>query len=72
MRGWDVDGGAVRVAVFSLYVALLEEVTPPDIQRLMARGRALPPLHGKTLHRGDFFAVAPDDARADVVVGNPP
>ena len=72
VRGWDVDGGAVRVAVFSLYVALLEEVRPPDIRKLMARGRVLPPLHGKTLHRGDFFAVAPDDAQADVVVGNPP
>ena len=72
VRGWDVDGGAVRVAVFSLYVALLEEVTPPDIRKLMARGKVLPALHGKTLHRGDFFAVAPDDAQADVVVGNPP
>ena len=72
VRGWDVDGGAVRVAVFSLYVALLEEVRPPDIRKLMARGRVLPPLHGKTLNRGDFFAVAPDDAQADVVVGNPP
>ena len=72
MRGWDVDGGAVRVAVFSLYVALLEEVRPPDIRKLMARGRVLPPLHGETLHRGDFFAVAPDDAQVDVVIGNPP
>ena len=72
VRGWDVDDGAVRVAVFSLYVALLEEVRPPDIRKLMARGRVLPPLHGKTLHRGDFFVVAPDVARADVVVGNPP
>ncbi len=72
VRGWDVDGGAVRVAIFSLYVALLEEVTPPDIRTLMARGRVLPSLHGTTLHRGDFFAVAPDDAQADVVVGNPP
>ena len=72
VRGWDVDGGAVRVAVFSLYVALLEEVTPPDIRKLMARGRVLPALHGKTLRHGDFFAVAPDDAQTDVVVGNPP
>ena len=72
VRGWDVDGGAVRVAVFSLYVALLEEVTPPDIRKLMARGKVLPALHGKTLHRGDFFEVAPDDAQTDVVVGNPP
>ncbi len=72
VRGWDVDGGAVRVAVFSLYVALLEEVTPPAIRKLMAHGKVLPALHGKTLHRGDFFAVAPDAAQADVVVGNPP
>ena len=72
VRGWDVDGGAVRIAVFSLYVALLEEVTPPDIRRLMAHGRVLPALHGKTLCHGDFFAVAPDDAQIDVVVGNPP
>ena len=72
VRGWDVDGGAVRVAVFSLYVALLEEVTPPDIRKLMESGKVLPALHGETLHRGDFFAVAPDDVQADVVVGNPP
>ena len=72
LRGWDLDGGAVRVAVFSLYVALLEEVTPPDIRMLMEHGRILPPLHGKTLHGGDFFAVAPDAAQADVIVGNPP
>ena len=72
LRGWDLDGGAVRVAVFSLYVALLEEVTPPDIRMLMERDGVLPALHGKTLHCGDFFAVAPDAAQADVVVGNPP
>ena len=70
--GRDLDGGAVRVAVFSLYVALLEEVTPPDIRELMARGRVLPPLHGKTLRHEDFFAVDPDHAQADVIVGNPP
>ncbi len=72
LRGWDLDGGAVRVAVFSLYVALLEEVTPPDIQRLMKRGRVLPELHGKTLRCTDFFSVAPDAAAVDAVVGNPP
>ena len=72
LQGRDVDPGAVRVAVFSLYVALLEEVTPPDIRTLMERGRVLPVLHGETLRDGDFFAVAPDDALADAVVGNPP
>ncbi len=72
LQGRDVDGGAVRVAVFSLYVALLEEVTPPDVRALMKRGRMLPALHGKTLRPEDFFAVEADDASADVIVGNPP
>ncbi len=72
LRGWDLDGGAVRVAVFSLYVALLEEVTPPDIRRLMKRGRMLPELHEETIRHGDFFSVLPEEAPADVVCGNPP
>ncbi|MCY3842578.1 MAG: N-6 DNA methylase [Acidobacteria bacterium] len=72
LQGRDEDGGAVRVAVFSLYVALLDEVTPPGIRKLMKGGRVLPPLHGETLCREDFFAVEPDDAQADVVLGNPP
>ena len=72
LQGRDLDGGAVRVAVFSLYVALLEEVTPRDIRTLMQRGRVLPVLHGKTLRHENFFAVAPDAAPVDVVVGNPP
>ncbi len=72
LHGRDLDGGAVRVAVFSLYVALLEEVTPPAIRKLMERGRVLPPLFGKTLRHEDFFAVEPAAAQVDVVVGNPP
>ena len=72
LQGRDVDGGAVRVAVFSLYVALLEEVTPPDVRALMKRGRMLPALHGKTLRHEDFFAAEADAASADVIVGNPP
>ena len=72
LQGRDLDGGAIRVAVFSLYVALLEEVTPPDIQTLMKRGEVLPALHGKTLRNEDFFSGAADDPPVDVVVGNPP
>ena len=72
LQGRDLDGGAVRMAVFSLYVALLEKVTPPDIRMLMERGRILPRLYGRTLREEDFFAVDPDDAPADAVVGNPP
>ena len=70
LKGRDLDGVAVRVAVFSLYVALLEEVTPPDIRKLMQRGEVLPALHGKTLRNADFFADAADDPPVDVVVGN--
>ena len=72
LQGRDRDGGAVRVAVFSLYVALLEEVTRPDIRKLMKLGKVLPPLCGETLRHEDFFAIAPDDVPVDVVVGNPP
>ena len=72
LQGWDLDGGAVRVAVFSLYVALLEEVNPPDIRKLTKHGKVLPLLYGNTLRQEDFFAVEPDDVSAHVVVGNPP
>ena len=72
LQGRDLDGGAVRMAVFSLYVALLEEVTPPGIRALMDRGKILPRLYGSTLRAEDFFAADPDDTPADAVVGNPP
>ena len=72
INGWDLNGGAVRVAVFSLYVALLEEVSPPDIRRLIKRGKILPEVWGKTLVRRDFFEVTEAPNTFDVVVGNPP
>ena len=72
MHGWDVNGSAVRVAVFSLYVALLEEVSPRDIRALISRGKILPELWDKTLACRDFFSVTPDENRFDVIIGNPP
>ena len=72
LHGWDIDGSAVRVAVFSLYIALLEEVSPPDLRRLMKRGRILPALWGKNLRHRDFFEKHAHDVQADVVIGNPP
>lgn len=73
IHGWDQNGGAVRVAVFSLYVALLEEVEPPDLRALIKNKRVLPELWGDTLVHRDFF----DDSDLmtsafDVIVGNPP
>lgn len=72
IHGWDLNGGAVRVAVFSLYVALLEEVSPRDIRKLITRGKILPELWGKTLVCCDFFEVATGTEKYDVIIGNPP
>ena len=72
LHGWDIDGRAVRVSVFSLYIALLEEVTPPDIRRLIRHGRLLPTLWGENLRHRDFFEIHTDEMRADVIIGNPP
>ena len=72
VQGRDLNGGAARVAVFSLYIALLEEVTPPDIRKLVAKGRLLPTLWNNTIVRRDFFEESEDELKADVIIGNPP
>lgn len=71
-HGWDINGGAVRVAVFSLYVALLEEVSPRDLQELIKEGRILPELWGRTLVARDFFASETETPTFDLIIGNPP
>lgn len=72
VHGWDLNGGAVRVAVFSLYVALLEEVSPPDIRRLIRRRKILPALWNNTLTCQNFFDVPDDMIKFQVIIGNPP
>ena len=72
VHGWDVNGSAVRVAVFSLYVALLEEVSPPDIRRLIRHGKILPELWNKNLACRDFFDASIEEESFDVIIGNPP
>lgn len=72
LHGWDLNGSAVRVAVFSLYIALLEQVSPPDIRLLIKSGKVLPELWGRTLKCQDFFTVDPNVSLVDVVIGNPP
>jgi hypothetical protein len=72
VHGWDINAGAVRVAVFSLYVALLEEVSPPDIRGLISRKKLLPELWNKTLVNRDFFDVPDDQNNFQVLIGNPP
>ena len=72
MHGWDKDGNAVRIAVFSLYVALLEEVSSPDILKLIKSGKILPEIWSKTLVCQDFFTTTTLENEFDVIIGNPP
>lgn len=72
IHGWDLNGSAVRVAVFSLYVALLEEVSPPELRSLRKQGKVLPELWSKNLVCRNFFDVPNGQQQFDVIVGNPP
>lgn len=82
IAGVDVNPTACKIAAFSLYLALLDQLSPPDIQELQRKGKMLPRLvrttddpttNATTLHCGDFFAEnAQVPADTAVVIGNPP
>ncbi|MFC1750511.1 class I SAM-dependent DNA methyltransferase [Pseudomonadota bacterium] len=72
INGFDIKKESIRVAAFSLYIALLENTRPAEILKLMAKGRLLPRLHGNTLLVNDFFNVPSDEHQFDLVIGNPP
>jgi hypothetical protein len=72
LHGGDINSSAVRVATFSLYIALLEQANPPDLPELIKAGKLLPLLYGDTLlPKSDFFAVM-DGPKYDAVIANPP
>jgi hypothetical protein len=71
--GVDIHGEAVRVASFSLYLAMCDEIEPKYYWTQVN----FPRLRDNNLHRGDFFALQderPDLCRRkfDIVVGNAP
>ena len=72
--GVDRNGEAVRVAAFSLYLALADQIDPRQYWKTMV----FPPLRGQNLIECDFFEqVAGIDSNQnanqyDVVVGNAP
>jgi hypothetical protein len=82
--GVDISLTACRITAFSLYLAYLDQLSPPDIQALQKKGRALPrlvvpqgdpsvePTEGN-IRQADFFA-ANESFPIDVslVIGNPP
>nr|WP_315228382.1 N-6 DNA methylase [uncultured Albidiferax sp.] len=72
LHGGDINSSAVRVAAFSLYIALLEQSSPSDLPKLIKAGKLLPHLYGRTLLPGaDFFSVK-NAPLFDVIIGNPP
>lgn len=72
LHGWDKQANAVRIGIFSLYIALLEEVEPSAIQALFDEGKILPPLFGRTMCNYDFFDENTPDKKFDLIIGNPP
>jgi len=82
--GVDISLTACRIAAFSLYLAYLDQLSPPDIQALQEKGRALPPLvvvHDVTsqqkaagnIRQADFFAAdEPFPSDVFLIIGNPP
>ena len=72
LHGGDINSSAVRVAAFSLYIALLEQSNPSDLPKLIKAGKLLPHLYGETLLPGSDFFTVEDAPQFDVIIGNPP
>lgn len=79
--GIDVNRTACRITAFSLYLAYLDQLSPPDIQALQRKGRALPPLiaqESEGLTEGNIFCEDFFDIQREqlgdfyLVIGNPP
>jgi hypothetical protein len=82
--GVDKNPTACRIAAFSLYLALLDQLSPRDIWRLQERGKRLPNLvaspndqlgrkTGTNIFPSDFFDenLHLPDGDFDIILGNP-
>ncbi|OJW23417.1 MAG: type I restriction endonuclease subunit M [Planctomycetales bacterium 71-10] len=79
LYGIDKSRTACLIAAFSLYLAFLDQLSPPDIRRVLKKVKVLPRLVASdenetaTIRCADFFD---DDAapaqQVDYVIGNPP
>jgi type I restriction-modification system DNA methylase subunit len=69
--GVDLNKDAIDVAIFSLYLAILDYKNPKTLKRFV-----LPYLKGNNLFVGDFFDVrgltSLQSVKFDFIVGNPP
>lgn len=81
LHGVDINRTACHITCFSLYLALLEQLTPMDVEDLHRYGETLPPLLAEhsskgnnTIHHGNLFDpdLALEKHAFDIVIGNPP
>lgn len=77
--GIDKSRTACLITAFSLYLALLDQLSPPDIRQVLNKVKVLPPLvtdgtaEPGTIRCADFFTDAANLSRnVHFVVGNPP
>lgn len=83
--GIDSNRSACQITAFSLYLAFLDQLSPPDIQKLLGKWERLPYLVSTpdetasddelvgTIRCADFFTEdAAPPYEMDVIVGNPP
>jgi hypothetical protein len=76
--GIDKNRSACLIAAFSLYLAFLDQLSPPDIRRVLKKVKVLPPLvadgeGAATILCADLFtdaAALPE--KVDYAIGNPP
>lgn len=72
VHGVDLEPGAIKLAAFSLCLALCESLEPEHIRKSV---ELFPELEGKTLHASCFFEALElglIKQRVGVIVGNPP
>ncbi len=72
VHGIDLEPGAIKLAAFSLCLALCEALEPEHIRKSV---QLFPELEGATLHATCFFAAREQGLiakRVGVIVGNPP
>ena len=72
VHGIDLEEGAIKLAAFSLYLALCDSLEPEEIRSSV---RLFPILEGVTLHSSCFFDAKKKctlNKPIGVVVGNPP
>lgn len=84
LYGADKNDRACQITAFSLYLAFLDQLSPPDIRQLLGRWNRLPnlvsipneanvrPVEGTILCADFFTEVANLPRNVDIVVGNPP